>query len=269
MPSLFDGELTSAAMCWRVERSDGAGLAVTSHDAALSHDGIAFAPAPGMTPAAVSRGLGLDAGSGEIAGAVHSEALDAGDLAFGRWTGSAVALSAVDWADANAPAVELLAGQLGEVAIRGDEFTAELQGASSRLDAPVCPSTSPECRAQFGDKKCRVDLAGRTLRARVSGRSGSELQLDQAIGGEFLFGRLRYLSGANCGLSSTIVGVSGSVVRVRDLPRGEVASGCSVELREGCDKRFATCVERFANAANFRGEPHLPGNDLLTRYPGA
>ncbi len=41
-----------------------------------------------------------------------------------------------------------------------------------------------------------------------------------------------------------------------------------IALTEGCDKRFATCRTRFANSENFRGEPHLPGNDLLTRYPG-
>jgi uncharacterized phage protein (TIGR02218 family) len=48
-----------------------------------------------------------------------------------------------------------------------------------------------------------------------------------------------------------------------------VEVGARIELREGCDKRFETCRDRFANATNFRGEPHLPGNDLLTRYPGA
>jgi len=42
-----------------------------------------------------------------------------------------------------------------------------------------------------------------------------------------------------------------------------------VELVEGCDKSLATCATRFANAVNFRGEPYLPGIDLLTRYPGA
>lgn len=41
-----------------------------------------------------------------------------------------------------------------------------------------------------------------------------------------------------------------------------------VRLRAGCDKRLETCATRFANAANFRGEAHLPGFDLLTRYPG-
>jgi hypothetical protein len=41
-----------------------------------------------------------------------------------------------------------------------------------------------------------------------------------------------------------------------------------VEVSEGCDKSIATCAGRFGNAANFRGEPYLPGVDLLTRYPG-
>jgi uncharacterized phage protein (TIGR02218 family) len=65
-----------------------------------------------------------------------------------------------------------------------------------------------------------------------------------------------------------ITSVAGNLVSVRDLPRAAVESGCRVEVREGCDKQLRTCVERFANALNFRGEPHLPGSDLLTRYPG-
>jgi hypothetical protein len=42
--------------------------------------------------------------------------------------------------------------------------------------------------------------------------------------------------------------------------------GTRTELREGCDHTIGTCAERFGNAANFRGEPFLPGNDLLARY---
>ena len=54
-----------------------------------------------------------------------------------------------------------------------------------------------------------------------------------------------------------------------DAAPNAVAAGTLVEVSEGCDKSFATCVARFGNGANFRGEPHLPGIDLLTRYPGA
>ncbi len=34
----------------------------------------------------------------------------------------------------------------------------------------------------------------------------------------------------------------------------------------GCDKRFSTCRDRFDNVLNFRGFPHIPGNDFLMRY---
>jgi uncharacterized phage protein (TIGR02218 family) len=51
-----------------------------------------------------------------------------------------------------------------------------------------------------------------------------------------------------------------------DAPSFAVLPGDRAELTQGCDRRFSTCRDRFANAVNFQGEPHLPGNDLLTRY---
>lgn len=45
-----------------------------------------------------------------------------------------------------------------------------------------------------------------------------------------------------------------------------LSTGTRALLREGCDHTIATCANRFGNAANFDGEPFLPGNDLLARY---
>jgi uncharacterized phage protein (TIGR02218 family) len=42
--------------------------------------------------------------------------------------------------------------------------------------------------------------------------------------------------------------------------------GDGFTVTAGCDKRFDTCSIRFANAANFRGFPHIPGNDVVIRY---
>jgi uncharacterized phage protein (TIGR02218 family) len=269
MAKVLDGEVTSAALCWRLERTDGAGLALTTHDGPVMSEGIRHEPAPGIVPAAVSRKLGIEPQSSEVAGALSTEALDANDLALGRWDGARVSLTVADWQDSEAAPVALLGGEIGSVSIAGDSFSADLQGAAAKLSAPVCPATSAECRAELGDKRCRVDLAGRTIVARVTGSSEGRLVLDRALDDRYVLGRLRYLSGANCGLSTVLLAIEGAAISVRDLPRAPVESGCRVELREGCDKRLATCAERFANAINFRGEPHLPGNDLLTRYPGA
>jgi uncharacterized phage protein (TIGR02218 family) len=48
----------------------------------------------------------------------------------------------------------------------------------------------------------------------------------------------------------------------------EIAPGDGAELTQGCDKMFATC-KLYANQVNFRGEPHVPGQDELLNYPDA
>ena len=80
---------------------------------------------------------------------------------------------------------------------------------------------------------------------------------------------MRWFGGANCGLESAVARGGGVAVTLRAVPAFVVEVGALVEVVEGCDKSLATCAGRFGNAVNFRGEPYLPGIDLLTRYPGA
>ena len=112
-------------------------------------------------------------------------------------------------------------------------------------------------------------MAGRSLRARVVAAAGHLITVGQAVEERFRFGRVRFLGGAANGETRVILGAAGFELTLRSAPSGAVAAGDWVEIIEGCDKRLATCSGRFAKAANFLGEPHLPGNDLLTRYPGA
>ena len=46
-----------------------------------------------------------------------------------------------------------------------------------------------------------------------------------------------------------------------------VVAGDAVTVLAGCDRRFATCRDKFANSINFRGFPHIPGNDFVLSYP--
>lgn len=269
MATMLDGDLTAIAFCWRIERADGAGLALTSHDAPLTSGGITYHAAPGMLPAAIQRRAGLEANGGEVSGAITSASLGEQDLVLGRWDGARVMLVATEWEQSEAEPVPLMQGELGEVRLEKGQFKAELRGAAARLEAAICPETSPECRAELGDKKCRVDLAGRTMIAVILGIEGNALILDRTVSSDFLWGRVRIVSGANCGLMSVLVEAEGDRIELREAMRAELKAGDRIELRHGCDKSFATCSARFGNAANFRGEPHLPGNDLLTRYPGA
>jgi len=266
----LDGELTTLALCWRVERRDGVTIGLTDHDRDLVVDGLAHRAAPGMTPSAIQRSDGLDADTMDVTGALTSGAIDEADLPAGRWDGARVALFAVDWSDP-ANRVDLGEGTIGAVETKDGAFTAELLGPAAALDAPVCEATSPECRAELGDKRCRVAMAGRRRFARVAAADDAVVTVDAAEPSADAYGGglLRWMSGANCGLESAVAMSDGAALTLRAPPAFAVEAGVLVELIEGCDKSLATCAGRFDNAVNFRGEPYLPGMDLLTRWPGA
>ncbi|HVJ03327.1 MAG TPA: DUF2163 domain-containing protein [Sphingomonas sp.] len=267
--SFLDSELTTVALCWRVERRDGVTIGLTAHDRDLEIDGLVYRAAPGMTPSAIVRSASLEADSMDVTGALTGEAISAADLLAGRWDGARVVLFATDWRDP-LERVALGEGMIGAIETAGGVLTAELRGRAALLERPVVEETSPDCRAALGDRRCRVAMAGRRRFARVVGANDEALVLDDpepepnAYGG----GRLRWFGGANSGLEDAIMHSEGTGLTLRRPPRF-AGAGALVELIEGCDKRLATCAGRFGNAINFRGEPYLPGIDLLTRYPGA
>jgi uncharacterized phage protein (TIGR02218 family) len=269
--SIAGKELMTAAFCWRLERRDGAAIGFTSHDSDVLVGGFRYRASPGMLPSAVTLTDRFEIDRLDVAGALTSDAIEADDLAAGRWDGAALTIFLVDWEDPEAPTIAIARGELGDISRRGQEFEAELRGPTALLERPVAELTSPECRAMLGDKRCRVDMAGRTRVTRIV-RIDSEREIavaNHAPGSAYGYGRLRWLSGPNCGLESALAGSNGAVLTLREAPHFPAELGGLIEIAEGCDKSLATCSGRFANVANFRGEPHLPGTDLLTRYPGA
>jgi len=268
--------LTTVALCWRIERRDGVTIGLTAHDRDLLVDGLLHRASPGMLPAAISRSAGLEVDTTEVTGALAADGVTEADLLAGRWDGARVAMFAVDWTEgASEPGqpdrVALGEGTIGAVTLSGDTFTAELAGTTAALDRPVAEETAPECRAALGDRRCRVPMAGRRCLARVVSADGDTLTLDRAepVADAYGGGRLRWIGGGNSGLDSVIARSEGDRVVLASAAPQAVAAGTLVELSEGCNKSIATCAGRFGNAVNFRGEPFLPGIDLLTRYPGA
>ncbi len=275
------GETTTLAICWRVARGDGVTLGFTTHDRALDFGGLTYASAPGMVPSAISTGDGLEVDTMEVAGALSADAITPGDLAAGRYDGARVRVFMVDWANLAAGSLPLASGTLGEVTQAmngagsgaGGSFTAELRGPTAALDRTAVEVCSPECRAELGDARCRVDLAPLTVLATVGDGVGGGMDGQVNVAGasdlaRFVDGRLRALAGPNAGIDARVAAAGANWLEPFEPLPFALAPGTRVELREGCDKRFATCRDRFANALNFRGEPHVPGGDLLTRFPG-
>jgi uncharacterized phage protein (TIGR02218 family) len=47
-----------------------------------------------------------------------------------------------------------------------------------------------------------------------------------------------------------------------------VTAADTFSVYAGCDKTRTTCINRFGNILNFRGEPDLPGLDKMIRPGG-
>lgn len=269
MTDFLAGETLTIALCWRLERRDGVAMGFTAHDRSLLVDGFRYRAAPGVVPSAVEAALPAERSAIELSGALTADAITAADLRAGRWDGAAVRLLAVDWTDPRR-FVELARGVLGPVRLERGAFHAALQGLEGTLSQRITEVTSPECRAELGDRRCRVDLSLRRQIVRVIAAAGSEITLDRAepAPNGWGWGRLRWLDGENGGLADPILASAGAVITLAAAPRFALLPGTRAEIVEGCDKSFAACRDRFGNWENFRGEPHLPGTDLLTRYPG-
>ena len=262
-------ELTSLAICWKIVRRDGIALGFTTHDLTLMVAGMQYDSAPGMAPSAVVANDDLEIDVMEVAGALSADAITARDLGEGRYDGAVVRLFMVDWRDPDAGQHVLARGTLGTISVgTGPDggFAASLHGPTAILKATRIETYSPECRAALGDWRCRVSMRGRSVRGVVSSVDGGWIRVDGIDGSYFLAGHLRVLDGVSAGIERDIIAVDGALLRLDE--EIEMAAGALVEIWQGCDKAFSTCRDRFGNALNFRGEPHVPGGDVLTRFGG-
>jgi len=275
LQSRLDSGVTTLCRCWVITRADGVTQGFTEHDADIVLDGVTCHAGSGLTGSEVTQTLGLAVDGSELSGALADDTLNEDDLAAGRYDGAQVDLWLVDWSEPDLR-VLLARGTLGEVRREGLAFTAEVRGLAQQLAAPTGRLYTAACSADLGDPRCGVDLdnpiyrGSGTVAALLATSRLSADGLDAFDGGWFTAGKLTFTGGANAGLAVEVKRhrKDGTVtLELWQAMPEPVEAGDTFTVTAGCDKRFATCRDRFANAINFRGFPHIPGNDFLVRYP--
>ncbi|MBN8966401.1 MAG: DUF2163 domain-containing protein [Rhizobiales bacterium] len=253
----------------------GATLGFTDHDEDVTVGGTLCRAGTDLTGSEVTARLGLSVDGSEISGALHDDSLSEADLAAGRYDAAAVELFLVDWSEPSL-FVLLSKGSIGEVRREGSAFSAEMRGPADRLNEPTGRLYTATCSADLGDGRCGIDLADARYRgfgtvATLDGVSRFFASgLDAFDDAWFAAGKLTWTSGANNGLAVEVKShrvVEGGVLLTlwQAMPE-PIAQGDMFGVTAGCDKRLETCRDRFGNVVNFRGFPHIPGNDFVARY---
>ncbi len=261
---------TTLCWCWKIVRNDGLVQGFTDHDTDLAFGGVTYEAAAGFTASEVQSSLGLAVDNLTVVGALNSATINESDLAAGLYDDASIEIWRVNW---SAPDQRVLMrkGSLGEVRRGRTGFQAEVRGLAHILNQPVGRAFGYSCDADLGDARCTVNLAAITGTGTIAAASGNRRfmvsGLESFADGWFTGGKLTFTSGANSGRAMEIKrhGVSslGVSVELWQAMSDDVAVADAFSVTAGCDKQFSTCKAKFANAANFRGFPYMPGNDAV------
>ncbi|MDP3196734.1 DUF2163 domain-containing protein [Tabrizicola sp.] len=267
---------TTVCRAWALRRRDGVTLGFTDHDRDIVVDGVTCRADSGMTARTLHQTTGLSVDNTEAFGALSAAAITEADLFAGRFDGAEVRVYLVNWQSPE-DHVEQFRGTLGEITRSDGSFKAELRGISDQLNRPQGTAYTSRCSAVLGDNRCRFDLAQpgyfvtRVVETVEDGRIFRFSNLSGFGDRWFEDGRFEVQSGEAAGLVGVV-----KIDRTEDVGRrielwqsigAPVVAGDSIRILVGCDKRPSTCRTKFANFLNYRGFPHIPGEDWLASYP--
>ena len=272
MNTHINSETTSLATCWKVTRKDGEVFGFTDFDRDLTVDSIIYQAATGYTRSAIHTIANLAVDNLDIESAIDSEILKANDLRAGVWDGATVEIFLVNWSALNQGKVILKRGTVGEIVLKDTVFHAELRGLSQALSQQIVELYTPDCRADLGDSRCKINLAALTVSGTITSVTDRRTFADTSRaeadaywnGGLIIWG-----SSANTDRKMEVKSfIGGNFTLYLPMP-DTIEVGDTYTLQPGCDKSFGMCKARYSNVKNFRGEPHVPGNDQILNYPDA
>lgn len=270
MQNKLDQGISNLCRCWKITRLDGVVFAFTDHDQTLTVDGTSYNPREGAETSESASDLGFNVSGSEMLGALSSASLNESDLENGRFDSADVEIFLVDWSDPSQFYL-LRKGTLGEVRLEGKAYTAEVRGLTHALNREGMRVFSRTCSAALGDGACSVNLNQSAFRATttLAERDSNALRigsLSSYANGWFTGGTAQKGEQKLEIVEDIVINAQRWLV-LSDAK--DCATGDTLTLFAGCDKRYETCREKFANRQNFRGFPHMPGDDFITRYASA
>lgn len=266
---------TTLTTCIELTRRDGNVYGFSMHDRALVFDGLTYEPTASFVPSDIAANSNMDLDNLSVTTLIDSETISEEDVRARKWDFAAYRIFQVNWADLSMGDKKDSAGHLGEISSGRLTLQAELIGLLEAYTITIGIVSTPGCRTDFGSPECGVSLVSGSPALTVSGTittdSGDFYRIFDSSRTEaddfFTEGVITFLDGPASGYGYEVklyLQAGGEIVTKVHLPAN--VAGSSYSMHAGCLKRFTEdCVGRYSNGANFRGEPHRRGSDVLVQ----
>lgn len=264
------GEVITDALIYLITRRDGTQLGITTCQHDLDVDGITYHAETGLDPSALQMVSGLRSDNETIAGILSSDLISKEDVIAGRYQSADVKIWLVNYEDLTMGTLPLSRGYIGNTKVSTDElFVVDFRSLSQKLMNQIGELTSTVCRVRrLGDVRCKVDLDGQTvdgydisttttITTATSRRVLAATGLSAFPEGFYSEGWIEFNDGANEGLEMEVLFSDTGVITLFEPMPFDFEVGDSITAIAGCDRLFDTCINKFNNAVNYRGEPHL------------
>ncbi|MGZ3325693.1 MAG: baseplate hub domain-containing protein [Xanthobacteraceae bacterium] len=167
MKAWYASGATTATTCWKATLQNGTVVAATKLDRDLVIDGVTYQSVIGYLDSDVASSSELNPDNLEVEGFLQSPAITAADIHSGAWDYAAIEMFEVNYNDLTMGKNILRSGTLGEVKGGRIKFTAELRGLMQAYTNTVVRLMTKDCNADFGDARCKVNIASYTATGTV------------------------------------------------------------------------------------------------------
>ncbi len=260
-------EVTTLAKFILITCKDGSVIALTSFDKEFQYDGNIYKPYLSSDIFADYSGFSVNKKE-SILSVIEDDIISKTEVESSKLDSADIEIFLLNYESPEDGKLILKKGFISKIRYDDDKLFIEISGYSSLLKNRISQNFSPNCRAKFGDSKCGINIADHTFSGAVTFTINKMEFIDTARTEEknyFSKGVITFLSGANSGSIREIANFTEGKFKLLTSLIKDIETGDEYQVSVGCDKNSQTCISKFDNIINFRGEPHIPGTDRILK----
>jgi uncharacterized phage protein (TIGR02218 family) len=263
----LSADLTALCRAWTITKKNGDVLRFTDHIHDLVIDGETYTATNSFAASATQLVGNSVASDTDLTVLLNDTGIPAEEVKRGLFSSAVYSLYVVPYTADPIEPILVLEGRISNTLMQ-DELAAvfTLTYETNRIGKAICERYTAQCRAGFGDERCKVNLAPLTFAFEVTGvtngKAFSSTDLAAFPVDHFAQGTVLFTTGDNAGVRmEVIMSNAGAIFTLLPLPFVPTI-GDEGTITRGCMHNVAACTA-YGNLANYRGEPYVPGDDAL------
>ena len=272
LKELLNKDYIKLAKCFTITLQTGEIIGLTEHSQDLQINNTTYYSSNGFEHNNSDFTSNLSNSISEIIGLIDNNTININDIITGKFDNAKIEIFYIDTNDENFEKIHITTGNITSININDGKITFSINNILNVLDKTIGDIYSPLCRAQFCDQKCLLNINDYTFTSKITHvKSDTEFLYDiSSIGVKdknyFKYGIVIFTSGKNINQSMEIKQSFDNDIILNTKLNYSLTVGDTFKIIVGCDKTISSCINKFNNAINFRGEPHIANTTKVYKF---